>query len=127
MLESTQIVLVSILQIIIAIGLINVWIVRFHKPTRYRGRGAGNMEQEFHAYGLPTWFMYVVGGMKLIIAGLMIIGLWRHTIVYPIAWALVGLMVGAIAMHIKVRDPLMRTLPAIGMLLMAVGIIVLGM
>jgi hypothetical protein len=46
----TELYIVSALQLIIAIGLLNVWLARFHKPTKYRGAGAGNMEQEFRAY-----------------------------------------------------------------------------
>ena len=50
-----------ILQLIISVGLINVWLFRFNKVTQYRGGGANNMKEEFQAYGLPIWLMYVVG------------------------------------------------------------------
>ena len=50
-----------ILQLIISIGLINVWFFRFNKATEYRGGGAKNMKEEFIAYGLPIWSMYFVG------------------------------------------------------------------
>ena len=54
-----------ILQLIISVGLINVWLFRFNKVTEYRGGGANNMKEEFQAYGLPIWLMYVVGFLKL--------------------------------------------------------------
>lgn len=118
-------VLVSLLQIIIALGLINVWILRFNKSTAYRGRGAGNMRQEFAAYGLPAWFMYMVGAAKLVIAGLLVVGLWIPTVVVPAVLVLGVLMLGAIAMHVKVRDSFKRTAPAIAMLAMVV-VVLLG-
>jgi hypothetical protein len=121
----TELYIVSILQVILALGLINVWLVRFRKPTKYRGRGATNMEQEFRAYGLPTWFMYLIGTAKLVIAGLFIIGLWIPVVVAPTAVALALLMIGAVAMHIKVRDAFIRMVPALLMLGMAIGVVVI--
>ncbi len=112
-------------QIITAVVLVNVWLVRFHKPTKYRGGGAGNMADEFAAYGLPKWFMYLVGAGKIFIAALMIIGFWVPMVVYPASVLLVLLMIGAVAMHIKVRDPFIRAVPALLMLIMAVVNVVL--
>lgn len=123
--EIIQIYIVSIFQIIIAFGLINVWLVRFHKPTKYRGAGAGNMADEFAVYGLPKWFMYMVGAGKIVIATLMIIGFWIPVVIFPASALLVILMVGAVSMHIKVKDPFVRSLPAIMMLLMALVNVVL--
>jgi len=123
--EILQISIVSVLQVILALGLINVWIVRFHHSTQYRGAGAESMEQEFHAYGLPTWFMYIVGGIKLSIAVLLIVGLWFSFLVDASVILLGILMIGAIVMHVKIHDSLVRTLPAIAMLLMVVIVVVL--
>lgn len=117
--------IVSIFQIIIAIGLINVWLVRFNKPTKYRGAGAGNMADEFAAYGLPKWFMYLVGAGKILIATLMIVGFWVPVVVYPASALLVLLMLGAVSMHIKVHDPFIRMVPALLMLVMAVTNVIL--
>lgn len=120
-----QMYIVSIFQIIIAIGLINVWLVRFNKPTKYRGAGAGNMADEFAAYGLPKWFMYLVGAGKILIATLMIVGFWVPVVVYPASALLVLLMLGAVSMHIKVHDPFIRMVPALLMLVMAVTNVIL--
>ena len=46
--------LIMVLQLIIAVGLINVWLLRFKKATDYRGGDATNMKEEFIAYGLPV-------------------------------------------------------------------------
>jgi hypothetical protein len=121
--ETMLIWIISILQILIAFGLINVWLVRSGRATKYRGAGAQNMKEEFAVYGLPSWFMYVIGFLKIVIALVMIVGLFVPQIMYPIGiWALMLLailMLGAITMHIKVRDPLVRILPAISMLAMS--------
>ena len=121
----TQLTITTTLQLIVALGLINVWLVRFHKPTQYRGKGAANMEQEFKAYGLPTWFMYLVGAAKMLIAALLVIGLWAPAVVLPAAALLVILMIGAVAMHVKVRDAFIRTVPALVMLGMAVAVVLI--
>lgn len=123
----TELYLVSALQVILALGLINVWLVRFRKPTKYRGSGAANMREEFRAYGLPTWFMYLIGAAKMVIAALLIIGLWIPAVVMPAAAVLAVLMIGAVSMHVKVRDAFIRTVPALLMLAMAVGVVYLAM
>lgn len=121
--EITLIWIMSSLQVLIALGLVNVWLVRFNKKTKYRGKGAGNMKEEFAAYGLPSWFVYVIGFLKMIIAAIMIVGLFMPQIMYPYGFSalalLAVLMVGAITMHIKVRDPLVRIVPAISMFAMS--------
>lgn len=123
--EIIQMYVVYAFQIIIALGLINVWLVRFHNPTKYRGAGAQNMQEEFAAYGLPKWFMYLVGAGKILIATLMIVGFWVPMVVYPASALLVLLMIGAVAMHIKVKDPFIRALPALLMLAMALVNVIL--
>lgn len=121
----TELYIVSILQIILAAGLVNVWLVRFRKSTNYRGAGAANMEQEFRAYGLPTWFMYIIGTAKMVIAALLVIGLWIPAVVVPAAAVLAVLMIGAVSMHIKVRDAFIRMVPAVLMLVMAVAVVII--
>ncbi len=121
--ETMLVWAISILQTLIAFGLVNVWLVRSGRKTTYRGAGAQNMKQEFAAYGLPSWFMYVIGFLKMVIALVMIIGLFVPQIMYPIGFpaliVLSVLMLGALSMHIKVRDPFIKMLPALLMLAMA--------
>ena len=116
MLNDIQIYITYFLQIVIAITLINVWLVHFSKPTKYRGKGAKNMLKEFKAYGLPVWFMYLVGVSKLTIASCLIIGIWLPILVFPATVLLALLMIGAISMHIKVKDSFKRTAPAAALL-----------
>jgi hypothetical protein len=45
--------------------------------------------------------------------------------VRPAAMVVLALMLGAIAMHVKVGDPLVKSVPAILMLAMSTGIVLL--
>ena len=112
MLNNIELYITYFLQILIALTLINVWLIHFSKPTKYRGKGAENMLNEFKAYGLPAWFMYLVGVSKLIIASCLIVGVWLPVFVFPATVLLAVLMIGAIAMHLKVKDSFKRTAPA---------------
>lgn len=114
-----------ILQIIVALGLLNVWIVRRDKKTPYRGKGTGSMQSEFEAYGLPVWVMWVTGALKIGVAGALLAGIWAPMLVQPAASVLIVLMLGALAMHMKVKDPLKASIPALAMLSMAVAIVLL--
>jgi hypothetical protein len=55
----------SVLQAVVALGLLNVWLLRAASPTRYRGGEAQSLKEEFSAYGLPTWFFFLVGVLKV--------------------------------------------------------------
>ena len=70
------------------------------------------MGEEFAAYGLPSWFMYVIGFLKVAAAGLLVVGLWVPIVVLPTALMICILMLGALSMHFKVGDPLQKSLPA---------------
>ena len=110
------------MQIIVALGLLNVWLLRFRKSTEYRGGNAKNLKEEFAAYGLPVWFMYLIGALKIGSALALLAGLWMPGFVAPAAVLVVLLMLGALSMHIKVKDPLMKSLPAALMLVMGIFI-----
>jgi hypothetical protein len=106
-------------QVAIALGLLNVWLLRTGKASPWRGGGATNMREEFAAYGLPAWAPSVVGFLKIGLALLLIAGLWLPALTRPAAIAVAVLMVGAIAMHVKVGDPPQKSLPAAALLVLA--------
>ena len=110
--------LIMILQLIIAIGLINVWLFRFNKATQFRGGGAKNMKEEFMAYGLPLWLMYFVGATKVAIAFMLIISFWIEELLIYNLLALAVLMIAAVFMHVKVKDPIKKSYPALSILFM---------
>ena len=112
----------TVLQVIAALGLLNVWILRFGRKTPFRGGDAGNMREEFTAYGLPGWVMWVVGALKVAIAMGLLAGIWLPALVRPAAVVLIILMLTAFVMHLKVKDPFVRSLPSLAMLALAVAI-----
>jgi hypothetical protein len=116
--------LAIICQLAIAAGIVNVWLIRFNKTTPWRGGDAGDMAEEFAVYGLSTSTMKIVGGAKLLLALLLLVGIWYPPVAPPAA-ALMGLlMIGAIGMHVKVKDPLKRSLPAFTMLVMSLVVVI---
>jgi uncharacterized membrane protein YphA (DoxX/SURF4 family) len=110
---------VLVIQVVIALGIYNVWLLRFGKETEWRGGTAKNLKEEFEAYGLPHWFMGIVGFLKLLFATLLIVGIWYQPAVRPAALGMAILMLGAITMHVKLSDPLKRSLPAFTMLVLS--------
>jgi uncharacterized membrane protein YphA (DoxX/SURF4 family) len=115
--------LLIIFQIVAALGLLNVWLLRANRRTEYRGADAGNMREEFAAYGLPAWMVGVVGALKVGAALALIAGIWYRPVVRPAALLICVLMLGALAMHFKIHDPLRKSAPAAGMLALAIFIV----
>tara|TARA_B100000927_G_scaffold286710_1_gene278593 strand:+ start:42 stop:410 length:369 start_codon:yes stop_codon:yes gene_type:complete len=110
--------LIMILQLVIAIGLINVWIFRLNRATEYRGGEAKNMKEEFITYGLPVWIMYLVGFTKVAIAIMLVISFWVEQLLFYNLVLLALLMVAALLMHFKVKDPIKKSYPALSILFM---------
>ena len=115
--------IIQICQIIVALGLLNVWLLRFNKPTAYRGGMAINMPGEFATYGLPVWSCYLVGFLKVMSAIALLVGLLYPAPVLPAASIVALLMAGAVAMHVKVGDPFRKSVPALAVLALCVIII----
>jgi len=116
--------LVQLFQVTIALGIIVVWLVRAKIPTPYRGGNSKSLKEEFVVYGLPSWSFYAVGTLKLLSAALLIAGMWIPSLACGAAVVMAGLMTGAVAMHVKVKDPLTRSLPALTILALSMIIAV---
>jgi DoxX-like family len=117
--------LTIVLQIIVALGIMNVWLLRSSRATPYRGGSAKTMREEFTAYGLPYWFMCLVGVLKISLALGLLGAIWFRSAAQPAAFGMGALMVGALVMHIKVKDPVKKSLPASAVLAMCLAIAVL--
>jgi hypothetical protein len=116
----------SVLQLVVGLGLLNVWLVRRGAATEYRGGGATSLREEFAVYGLPDAVFLVVGALKITAAVILIAGVWIDLPVRLAAGIIAALMVGAIGMHVKVSDPVKKALPAGLMLIMSVAILLRG-
>ncbi|MCH9641552.1 MAG: DoxX family protein [Actinomycetia bacterium] len=113
------------LQVIVALGLLNVWLVRARTSTAYRGGTAQSLKEEFATYGLPEWSFYAVGALKVGSAVLLLVGIWVPALIRPPALIVSVLMIGALAMHAKAKDSPVKFLPAFVMLIMCVAIFLL--
>ena len=110
----------KIAQTVAALWILTVWFVRFNKDTGYRGGDATNMKEEFAEYGIPEKAMYAIGATKVGLATAMLVGHKVPKLVRPASAGLASLMVGAIGMHAKVKDPAKRSLPAATVLVLSV-------
>ena len=115
----------SVLQIIVGLGLLNVWLLRRGSSTEYRGGEARSLREEFRVYGLPEIAFYVVGALKIGAALILIAGVWISLPVRLAAGVVAALMIGALVMHVKVGDPLRKSVPAAVMLLLSSAILLL--
>lgn len=112
-----------IMQLLAALGILNVWLLRAAKVTPYRGRDASNLKEEFFAYGLNSFIFYLVGTLKLAAALALLLGIVFPTARLLGAAVLLVLMAGAILMHVKVKDAAIKSLPAVIMFLMSLLIL----
>jgi uncharacterized membrane protein YphA (DoxX/SURF4 family) len=103
-----------------------VWLLRRDSATAYRGGEAKNLKEEFATYGLPAPMFYIVGGLKIICGVLLLVGLGFRPVVLPAAAVVVVLMLGAVAMHLKVGDAVSKYVPAALMLAMSGAICVIS-
>ena len=115
--------LLTFFQLIIALSVIRVWTMNFNKPSRWRGGGAKNMKEEFIAYGLPSWIMYLVGTLKVVFSIGLIAGLWIPEVIKFSASGIAIMMFFAIVMHVKIKDPISKSIPAIIFLILSLLII----
>lgn len=107
-----------LLQLVVSLGIINVWLLRAGRATPYRGGTSRTLREEFAVYGLPFWFLCAVGVLKIGLAISLIAAIWIHPLARPAAIGMGVLMIGAVLMHLKVGDPIRKALPAIAVLAM---------
>ena len=112
------------IKIISALGIFNVWMLRYNKMTEFRGGNAKSLKEEFETYGLNLWLMYIIGAIKIGVSILFIISCFSGYInildfaVFYGSAIMSLIMIGAIFMHLKVNDPFKKSVPAISMLAM---------
>ena len=127
----------DIIKLIIGLGLINVWVLRYNKKTEYRGGAANNMLEEFHSYGLSRSFMFLIGFFKISLSLVLILsvlisdftfeilgGINLSSIVFYGLCLMSVVMVGSVLMHLKIKDPFKKSIPAFLMFLMSTGLVI---
>jgi len=113
--------LIIALKLIIGLSILNVWLVRSKKSTPWRGGDANNIVEEFRAYGLPVWFMWLVGTAKVGLALLLLVSIFYTQVEAIAAYGIAFLMLGAVSMHIKIGDPLKKAFPAFTFLVLSLA------
>jgi hypothetical protein len=92
-------------QLIIAISIVIVWVFRFD-----------NIVLEFKQYGLSTLTRSMVGAAKLVLATLLVVGVWYPALVLIPALLMALLMISAQYFHFKVNNPFQKRIPALFLL-----------
>ena len=119
-------IVANIVQLIIALGILNVWLLRFGKSSQWRGGQAHDMKEEFAVYGLSESALYAVGFFKILFAALLIAGIWMPVLTVPASLGMAVLMLGAVVMHFKAGDPPKKSLPAGTVLILCLLVAVLA-
>ena len=114
--------LIIALKIIVGLSILNVWLVRSKKSTPWRGGDANDIVEEFKAYGLPSWFMYTIGTLKVALAVLLLASIFYAQVEPIAAFGIAFLMLGAVSMHVKIGDPLKKSCPAFTFLVLSLVI-----
>ena len=114
-----------VLQVVVGLGILNVWLIRANWATGYRGGDAKTLKEEFATYELPPWFFYLIGTLKVICAVAVLAGIWFHPLATFGGAGLAVLMAGAFSMHLKVKDPFNKAIPSLVMLALSLAIALL--
>jgi hypothetical protein len=101
--------LIKLVQIVLAISVAYVWVFRFH-----------NVVKEFKQFGLSDLTRNMVGASKISVATLIFAGIWYSSLVF-IPSILMGLfMIAAQFFHFKVKNPFIKHLPSLVLLMLCV-------
>ena len=97
--------LAIVAQLVIALSIVIVWVFRFD-----------NIVIEFKQYGLSTLTRSMVGASKLVLATLLVVGIWYPGFVLIPAVLMALLMISAQYFHYKVNNPFQKRIPALFLL-----------
>jgi hypothetical protein len=95
-------------QVIIALSIGFVWIVRFD-----------NIVIEFKQYGIPDRLRNLVGASKIALSTLLVTGIWYPSLVFIPALLMAFLMLCAQIAHLKVKNPLSKFVPSLLLLILS--------
>ena len=96
------------LQIFVASSIFFVWVVRY-----------GNIVEEFKQYGMPDWLRDLVGILKITFAVMLLVGIERPLLAVVGGVGIAVLMGGALATHVRVKNPAFKMFPALTLLLLS--------
>jgi hypothetical protein len=99
--------LVQLLQVVVAVSVAYVWVLRYH-----------NVIREFKEFGLSDITRNAVGAAKISIATLLITGIWYSSLVFYAALLMGLFMMSAQYFHFKIRNPFVKKLPSLVLLIL---------
>ncbi|WP_298952965.1 DoxX family protein [uncultured Nonlabens sp.] len=111
------------IKLIVGLSILKVWLINRDKATPWRGGNASSMQEEFAAYGLSKNAMIIVGTLKCLFAVLLLTSIYFKSVEFTGAIGIAFLMLGAITMHVKISDPIKKSIPAAIFLLLSIAII----
>lgn len=100
-----------LLQVFVAASIFFVWGVRY-----------GNIIEEFKQYRLPDWLRDFVGILKVTCAILLLVGIQRPRAAVFAGVALALLMLAALVIHLRVKNPPFKMLPAATLFVLSLAI-----
>lgn len=98
-------------QLIVALSIGFVWVFRFD-----------NIVTEFRLYGLNDLTRTMVGTTKIVLATLLVVGIWYPQLVLVPALLMGLLMVAAQYFHFKAHNPWAKHLPSLFLLALCIFI-----
>lgn len=108
--------LLIIAQIIVAASVAFVWIFRYD-----------NIIKEFKQFGLSDLTRTFVGAVKIALATLLIAGIWFPDLVAIPAVLMALLMLAAQFFHFKIKNPFIKHLPSLVLLILSIFIAVVSL
>ena len=100
---------ITLSQLIVAASVIFVWIFRFD-----------NIIKEFKQFGLSDLTQSFVGVTKIALSTLLIVGIWYSSLVLIPSIIMGSIMVAAQYFHFKVKNPFIKHLPSLLLLILCV-------
>ena len=101
----------NIAQIIVALSIGTVWIFRFD-----------NIVKEFKQYGLSDLVRTLVGSTKIVLAILLVAGIWYPSLVLIPVLLMAFLMLSVQYFHFKVKNPWQKHFPSLVLLALCIFI-----
>lgn len=98
-------------QLIVAVSILIVWVFRFD-----------NIIKEFKQYELSDLTRTLVGTSKIVLATLLVTGIWYPALVPVSALIMAFLMLSAQYFHYKVSNPFHKRIPSLFLLLLCLFI-----
>ena len=110
--EITDYILIA-LKLIVGLSILNVWLIQPKKATKWRGGNAKTIIEEFEVYGLSKTVCYVVGFLKVSLALILLASIKFESLTLIGRIGLALLLLGSVIFHIKVKDELFKSFPAL--------------